>query len=488
MSNEYVKKTNSYFPINKNANHTEIYDELIKEAKKYFNTEEILLIKKAYLVAKDLHRGQKRNSGEPYIIHPTYVAYILLESMKLHDADSIAAALLHDTIEDCGITKEWIANLFNQDVANLVMGVTKMKELVSKKEKEDYNNYLLLKSILKDYREIYIKLADRLHNMRTLEYKEEPKRIAKSAETLRFFVPLATHVEALKTREELVDISFRYLSDRNYREIKGMSDDYLIKHQPRIEKILKDLEELEAKLGITANIRPRIMNHFAIYQSLIQNKKISLLPNLISFDIMVEDKEEINKLAQEISQNVTVLKITDFIANPRPNGYQALHLQIKGKKSPFQIRLFTKEMFLVNNYGFAALIDIYPKKSIREIQEELIHNNPFFQSLNKNYKLYKKPFELINTTVRELLAEKINVHVADGTIYCLPAMSTVADLAYKIHSKLKSEASSAKVNGIKVDLNFPLKENDYVVIITKEEELKKEEGLSLTRQKKKSFQ
>lgn len=491
MLGEWIKKTITYFPIKKNANHSEIYDELIKEAKKHFKEEELLLIKKAYLVAKDLHRGQKRNSGEPYIIHPTYVAYILLENMKLHDADSIAAALLHDTIEDCGITEEWIANSFNQDIANLVMGVTKIKELTNQKEKEDYNNYLLLKSILKDYREIYIKLADRLHNMRTLEYKEEPKRIAKSAETLRFFVPLATHVGAIKVREELVDISFKYLSDRNYREIKGMSDDYLIKHQARIERILKGLEDLETKLGIDANVRPRIMNHFAIYQSLIQNKKISLLPNLIYFDIMVNEKEEIDKLVQEIAKNTTILEIEDFIANPRNNGYQALHLSIKGRKSPFQIRIFTKEMFLVNNYGFAALIDVYPEKSIREIQAELIRNNPFFQSLNKNYKLYKKPFELIDTTVRELLADKINVTVANGAVYCLPAMSTVADLAYKIHSELRSEAISAKVNGIEVDLNFPLKENDHVVIITKEKELEhslEEEKLSLVRKKKESFQ
>ena len=148
-------------------------------------------------------------------------------------------------------------------------------------------------------------------------------------------------------------------------------------------------------------------------------------------------------------------------------------------------------MFLVNNYGFAALIDVYPEKSIREIQAELIRNNPFFQSLNKNYKLYKKPFELIDTTVRELLADKINVTVANGAVYCLPAMSTVADLAYKIHSELRSEAISAKVNGIEVDLNFPLKENDHVVIITKEKELEhslEEEKISLVRKKKESFQ
>ena len=484
MFEELIKKALKIFPIKKqNRNHIDLYDDLINKAQKYFTEKEVLMIKKAYLIADDLHRGQKRNSGEPYIIHPLHVAYTLLEEMNLHDLNTIIAALLHDTIEDCGITEELIAKYFNQDVASLVVGVTKMKDLdfTSKEEKEDYNNYLLLKHILKDYRIIYIKLADRLHNMRTLDYKNEAKRREKSAETLRIFVPLATHVGASLIRDELVDTSFKYLSDRNYREIKGLSNDYLVKHQARIEKILNHLRDSLIKLEIEPIVRAHIMNNFSIYQSLIQNKKISLLPNLIYFNILVNTKEEIDKVLAEIKKDYTILETKDFIKNPRANGYQALHLSIRGRKSPFQIRIFTQEMFLVNSYGFSALLDIYPNKRIEEIQEDLIKNNPFFQSLNRNYKLYKKPFELIDTTVRGLLADKINVYVADGTVYCLPSMSTVGDLADKIHSKLRKEAIGARVNGIEVDLNFPLKDKDHVVIITKEKKtsptltLKKEE-------------
>ncbi len=453
---------------------------LIKESSKYFTEREVLLIKKAYLMARDLHRGQKRESGEPYINHPLYVAYILLNELNLHNASSIAAALLHDTIEDCGITEEFLITHFNHDVASLVLGVTKMKDLdfSSKEEKEDYNNYLLLKYILEDYRVIYIKLADRMHNMRTLEYKNEAKRREKSAESLRIFVPLATHVGASIARSELADISFKYLNNRSYREIAGMSKDYQIKHIMEIERNLEKLKYILASIHLTPQIRARVMSNFAIYQRLIDSKKISLLPNLISYEIMVDERGEIYQVVNSIQDEFQVIPqyTKDYVVTPKNNGYQAFHLSLRGHKGiPFQIRIFTKDMFLVNRYGFAALLDIYPNKSVREIQESLIKDNEFFQALDKNYRLYKKPLELIDRTVRELLGDKIYVYVENKERYCLPETSTVADLASKIHSELRKEAIKAIVNGNEVGLDFPLKENDHVIILTK----KKMSDLSL---------
>lgn len=476
MWEDLIKKALKFLPSHSSSTHIELYDELIKKASATFSPKELNLIKKAYLMAKDLHRGQKRASGEPYIIHPTYVAYILLEEMNLHDVSSIVASLLHDTLEDCGISFEFLVNHFGHDVANLVLGVTKMKDLdfLTKEEKEDFNNYLLLKYILEDYRVIYIKLADRLHNMRTLDYKSEAKRREKSAETLRIFVPLATHVGASLARDELVDTSFKYLSNASYREISAMSKDYLLKHQDWIETTIKKLKELGNSLNISSEIRPHIMPNFTIYQNLIESKKISLLPNLIYYNIMVDNEEQIAEISEQILKTLPCLReyTRNFIAKPLNNGYKALHLSIEGKKGiPFQIRLFTKEMFLVNTYGFAALLDLYPNKSIKEIQNDLVNENEFFQSLNKNYQTYKKPFELINNSVRELLSDKINVYVANGDTYCLPAVSTVADLAYKIHSKLKQEAIGAIVNGVEVNLDFPLKNGDHVVILTKSNDL-----------------
>lgn len=461
------------FKNKKRANHTEIYEELLKEVQKHFNDQEILLIKKAYLMAKDLHRGQKRNSGEPYIIHPVYVAYILLTEMHLYDVDSIIAALLHDTMEDCGINFEFLESHFNLNVAKLVEGVSKLKkaQFSTREEREEYNNYLLLKSILDDYREIYIKLADRLHNMRTLDYKTETKRREKSAETLRFFVPLAVHVGANTVKNELADTSFKYLSKRNYREIKGMKEDYLVKHLCIIEEILGYLKCLLTDREIDLDVRPHVMNNFAIYQGLNQNKKISLLPNLISFDITADTEEEIRIIEKRIKAKFNVMEeyTRDFINHPRNNGYQALHLSIRGHKGiPYQIRIFTPQMALVNNFGFAALLQLNPTKTIEEIQRELIKDNEFFQVLSKNSQRYNKPFDLIDKSVRELLSDKIKVYVANGAEYYLPSTSTVADLADKIHSKLKHEAVGALVNGVEVNLSFPLKENDQVIILTKE--------------------
>ena len=513
MFEELIKKALRRFRSSKEFNQGDIYTELIKECKKYFNDQEILMIKKAYLMAKDLHRGQKRKSGEPYIIHPVHVAYILLEELNLHDSSSIVASLLHDTVEDCGITYEFLEKHFGKYIASLIMGVTKIGELKynTKEEKEAFYNRLLLLSSLKFYCIILIKLADRLHNMRTLEYKEEPKRRFKSAETLRIFVPLANHIGSYIAKEELADLSLKYLNEREYRVIKGMRKDYSLKHQEEIEYELLLFRNMLSNLNITGDVRVSLKSTFAIYQHLTNNYKISEIPNLIRYTIMVDNPSDCEKVADKIRQKYRVLDAytKDYITSPKPNGYQALHLSIPGYKFtknkngevkietrrskitneyiPIQIQIFTKEMFLVNSYGFAALLDIHPEKTLDEIQEELLKTNPFFKALQENEEI-ENPLLFLEKTVRELLSDKINVHVADNAIYCLPGASTVLDLAEKIHSELKDEAIGAIVNGAMVNLDFPLKENDHVIILTKNNNLKanlNEEPLNLSLKKPK---
>lgn len=491
----------NYFTKRKVEHHTDIYTELMNECKKKFTKEEMRLINKAYETAKYLHRNQKRNSGEPYIIHPLYVAYIALKELDLHDANSICAELLHDTVEDCKMTEKILIKHFNQDIADLVMGVTKITNLNfnSKEEQEAYNYRLLLLAVLKSYRTILIKLADRLHNMRTLEYKEEPKRIAKSAETLRLFVPLADHVGAYIARDELADLSLKYLNEEEYKEIVGMRKDYSIKHQNEIEYELNLLQTILQEEKIEGNIRASLKSNFSLYQQFTDNHKISEIPNLIRYSIMVKNKEDIEKLQQIIKNRFKVLEeyTKDYIKNPKPNGYQALHLSIPhikfnqegnleykvsrltGKIIPIQIQIYTEEMFLINSYGFAALLDIYPNKTLAEIQQELLQTSPFFKALQENRKV-ENPFLFLEKTVRDLLSEKIHVYVANGAVYCLPQASTIEDLADKIHSKLKDEAIGATVNGIEVDnLDFPLKDGDRVVILTKDKEIKQNPTLTL---------
>ena len=511
---ELVKKTLNMLKSKKDKNHLEIYDELMIQASKYFNERELLLIKKAYLIAKDLHRGQKRNSGEPYIIHPVYVAYILLEELNLHDARGIAAALLHDTVEDCGISYDFLKKHFGEYVATLVIGVTKIKEAKfnTKEEQEAFYNCFLLLASLKTYIDILIKIADRLHNMRTLEYKEEAKRRAKSAETLRVFVPLAALVGTYYAKVELANLSLKYLNQKAYQEIDSMRKDYSLKHQNEIEYELELLRKVLKGLSVEAEVEVSLKNNFSIYQHLTKNRKISEIPNLIKYSIMTNTREDCDRIEEEIRTKFMVMEeyTQDFIKNPKLNGYKALHLSIPGHKFieknpkkiayrtsritgkyiPVQIQIFTKEMFLINSYGFASLSDIYPEKNVYDIQEELLRTNPFFRALQEN-EMINNPYLFIEKTVRELLADKINVYVADGKIYCLPESSTVADLADKIHSKLREEAIGAKVNGIEVNLDFPLKDGDHVFILTKEEKqtlITRENSSTLKLAKEKLFQ
>lgn len=491
---DLLKRAWDYFTKKEEEHHTDIYTELMIDCRKNFTKEEMRLIHKAYETASRLHHNQKRNSGEPYIIHPLYVAYIALKELNLHDSNSICACLLHDTVEDCKMTYEHLIKHFNLDIADLVMGVTKITDLNfnSKEELEAYNYRLLLLAVLKSYRTILIKLADRLHNMRTLEYKEEPKRIAKSAETLRLFVPLADHVGAYIAKDELADLSLKYLNDKEYKIIKGMRKDYTIKHQREIEYELNLFCDILKKEGIEGNIRASLKSNFSLYQGLTGHHKISEIPNLIRYSIMVKNEEDIAKLEKAIKERFPVLDkhTKNYIKTPKPNGYQALHLsiphykfnqngEIEPKKSrltgeiiPIQIQIYTKEMFLINSYGFAALLDIFPNKTLKEIQQELLETSLFFKALQENKKI-ENPFLFLEKTVRDLLSEKIHVYVANGAVYCLPAASTVKDLAEKIHSELEKEADHALVNGEKVAMNFPLKDGDRILIVAKK---RKEDG------------
>lgn len=249
--------------------------DLIIKASTHFTKEEVELIIKAYMVANDLHRGIKRASGEPYITHPARVAYILLEEMHLYDSNSICAALLHDTIEDTGITKEDLAKYFNEDIASLVASVSKIKDLnfTSKTEEEQYNTCILLRGLMNDYRVILLKLADRLHNMRTLEFKNKMKQKEKSSETLTLFVPLAERVGASLVKRELEDLSFFYLNNRKYREIKANTKNYIESHQKEIEEILFKINSILDTYNIKHSIRVMSKNPYEVFCK-IKTKKI----------------------------------------------------------------------------------------------------------------------------------------------------------------------------------------------------------------------
>ena len=270
-----------------------MFESLIKEAEKIFTEEEIKFISKAHDYAALKHEGVFRDSNEPYITHPEHVAYILFNEMHLHDSASIAAAFLHDVVEDTNTTLLDIKDFFGEEVMHLVEGVTKIKDITftNKNTLEQYNTCLLLRKTLDDYRIILIKLADRLHNMRTLEYKKETlrrkisKKEAKSLETLQIFVPLADRIGAYLVKVELEDLVFKYLHPREYESYRAMKMDYVYRYQEEIENIKQMMIDYLDSKGIKTNITISFKNLYNLFLEMQKGQKLSTIHDLIAYKI-----------------------------------------------------------------------------------------------------------------------------------------------------------------------------------------------------------
>lgn len=467
-------------------------EKLMEEAKKYFTAEEIRLIKKAYMFANDLHKGQMRKSGEPYIIHPVEVAYILLTEMNLKDANSICAALLHDTIEDTGITKEYLEKHFNKDIANLVAGVSKIKDLnfASKTEEEQYNTCVLLRSLMRDFRVILIKLADRTHNMRTMIYKGDAneiekyrganctieelplkankKQIEKCSETLTLFVPLANYVGEKAIEKELADISLMYLNNKRFRKIRKNLQGFIDSSSRSLEKTLEEVKRILEEYQIPSEIRMRSKNIYDTNGLLKKYHKLENIPGLLSFEIVVDDFKDCYLALAYLSRvfHPENQSLIDYIAVPKPNGYHAIHTILSCTDGlSIEFKICSKSMRLLNHYGLAVLNQIYPEKTMEEIKSDLSRNNKFIKALESIDSLYEKDDEFLRQINIEILKEQIKVFSKDGEAYYLPKGATVLDFAYKIHTEIGDEAVGAIVNGIDTDLNYSLKDHDVVNIV-----------------------
>ena len=475
MFADLINRTLKCFSNKKNtANHTDLYDELIKEAKKYFNEKEVLLIKKAYLVANDLHRGQKRNSGEPYIIHPLYVSYYLLTELKLHDASSIAASLLHDTIEDCGINYDFLASRFNADIASLVLGVTKMKDLdfTSKEEKEDYNNYLLLKHILEDYRVIYIKLADRLHNMRTLKYLKRDRQIANAKETRDLYAPLANRLGIYSLKWELEDLAFKYLEPEEYHElVEGINK----KREERtkfIEKIMVDIRTALKKQRIDAEVTGRAKHLYSIYRKMKRdNKTLDQIYDLFALRILVNSVKDCYSALGVVHELYSPMpgRFKDYIAVPKPNMYQSIHTTLLGEKgTPFEVQIRTWEMHKVAEFGIAAHwaykeASYFGRKQSVKVEEDKL---AWLRETLEWQKELQDPQEFLNTLKTELFEDEVYVFTPKGAIKVLPRGATPIDFAYTIHAEIGNRMTGCKINSKMMPIITPLQSGDIVEIIT----------------------
>lgn len=444
------------------------FEKLLDEVKKY-NPTEVEIIKKAYEYAKTLHEGQYRQSGEPYIIHPLNVAYILAEMHA--DKDTVCAGLLHDTIEDTKITKEDIAHDFNQDIANLVDGVTKLAKMnfSTKEEQNSANTRKIITGITSDVRIIIIKLADRLHNMRTIEYKSEFKRKENSIETMEIFVPLAYSIGAYRIKSELEDLSFKQLKPNKYKEIEEVKDRLEETDNSILEEMLYKIQCLLNDKNIPNEIKVRTKNIYGIYKRLSEGNKLSDIHDLLALKVMVDDIANcyltlglVHTLYHPINS-----KFKDYICNPKTNMYSSLHTTVFGPEERLvQTQIRTFDMDKVASFGLTAYWDIEKGNARNVMQEELKEKFQFFTTLTEINSMFRDNETFVSQVKNELFSDKVYVYTTKGDVIELPKGSTPIDFAYRIHTDIGNTMVGALVNDKSVSNDYVLKSNDRVKIIT----------------------
>lgn len=441
----------------------------LKDMIKDYDLEEIEMITKAYNYAKDLHNGQVRQSGEPYITHPLNVAYILAEMHA--DCNTICAGLLHDTLEDTEISKEEIAQDFNKEVANLVDGVTKISKLnfSSKTEQNMANTRKIITGLTSDVRIIIIKLADRLHNMRTLQFKSEFKQKENSMETMDIFVPLAYYIGAYRIKSELEDLSLQYLYPEKYKKIEDIKSKIEIDSSNCLQEMLLTINRILSDKNIPNEIKVRTKNIYGIYKALNEGHKISDIHDLLSLKIMVDDIENCYKTLYLIHNEYYPIneRFKDYICNPKTNMYRSLHTTVFGPEDRLvQTQIRTFDMDKIASFGLLAYWDI-EKGNVRDImQEDLKNKYQFFKSLVEINKVFSDNQEFVWQVKSELFSDKIYVYTTKGEIIELPKGSTAIDFAYRIHSDIGNTMVSAVVNDKIENPDYILHNKDRVRIIT----------------------
>ena len=443
-------------------------EDLIRKVEAY-NPEEVITVKKAYEYAKTLHSGQKRQSGEDYISHPLNVAYILSEMYA--DRDTICAGLLHDTLEDTNITKEDISHEFNQTVANLVDGVTKLSKMnfSSKKEENIANTRKIITGIREDVRIIIIKLADRLHNMRTLQYKNEFKQKENSIETMEVFVPLAYYIGAYRIKSELEDLSLRYLRPDMYKKIEDKKSKLELDSGACLQEMLLTIKNILDSKNIPNNIKMRTKNIYGIYKKLSNGQKISDIHDLLSLKILVSKLDDCYKTLGIVHSKYPPInnKFKDYICNPKTNMYKSLHTTVFTPNNMIvQTQIRTFEMDKIASFGLTSYWEINKGNARRIMQEDLKEKYQFFKSLLEIDSMFGDNQEFINQIKSELFSDKIYVYDLNGDIIELPIGSTLIDFAYSLGSDIGNTMVVGMVNDEYVPVNYVLKNKDRVKIIT----------------------
>ncbi|WP_434564222.1 bifunctional (p)ppGpp synthetase/guanosine-3',5'-bis(diphosphate) 3'-pyrophosphohydrolase [Thermoanaerobacterium thermosaccharolyticum] len=443
-------------------------EKVINRVKEYDKSEnDINLIFKAYDYALKAHEGQYRNSGEPYIVHPVEVAMILT-NLEL-DVSTIASGLLHDVIEDTYITYDDIKNEFGQEIADLVDGVTKlgMIEYKSKVEQQAENMRKMLIAMAKDIRVIMIKLADRLHNMRTLKYLSEEKQKEKAQETLEIYAPIAHRLGMSMIKWELEDLSLRYLHPDDYYSLVEKVAKKRKEREESIKELIDKLKEKLNEIGIKAEVDGRPKHFYSIYKKMKQqNKTFEQIYDLMAVRVIVNTVKDCYGTLGAVHTLWKPMpgRFKDYIAMPKPNMYQSLHTTVIGPKGePFEIQIRTWDMHRTAEYGIAAH---WKYKEGKSVEDEFDAKLSWLRQLLEWQRELKDAKEFMETLKIDLFTDEVYVFTPKGDVISLPAGSTPVDFAYSIHTEIGHRLNGAKVNGKIVPIDYELKNGDIVEILT----------------------
>ena len=424
-------------------------------------------IKKAYVFAAKVHQGQTRRSGEPYLIHPLETAGVLAE-MRL-DVPSIVTALLHDTVEDTVTTLEEIEQLFGEEVRNLVDGVTKLSKIkfTTSEEKQAENFRKMIMAMAKDIRVILIKLADRLHNMRTLEFMPEGKRVEIAKETMDIYAPIANRLGIQKIKTELEDLSFKYMNPEIYKVIDEKIVERKSKREKYIDDVLDFVKKKMADNSVKCEISGRIKHYYSIHRKMeAQNIPFDEVYDIIAFRIVVDSLPQCYEALGVLHGMWRPVpgRFKDYIAMPKGNNYQSLHTTVigpHGERIEFQIR--TREMHDVAERGIAAHWK-YKEGRIFDEKDEMKFK--WIRRLLEWQKELSDPAEFLDTVKLDLFSEDVYVFTPKGALMELPRGATPVDFAYSVHSDVGNNCIGAKVSGKIVPLKYALRSGDTVEVIT----------------------